>query len=114
MGSKNRPYSLLVCDKLTSVSPDESILEVPHYNTRCKSSHSSNALNLLGKRGPEYLPEDFSFRGIGHICACLGKTLCFSPTYDNAADKSQEQHPNPLASVVTLEERNGRKISYYK
>jgi len=114
VGSKNRPYSLLVCDKLTSVSPDESILEVPHYNTRCKSSHSSNALNLLGKRGPEYLPEDFSFRGIGHICACLGKTLCFSPTYDNAADKSQEQHPNPLASVVTLEERNGRKISYYK
>ena len=114
MGHKNHPYSLLVCDKLTSVSPDDSVLEVPHYNTCCKSSSSSNALNLLYKRGPEYLPEDFSFKGIGHICSCMGKTPCFAPTYDNAADKSQEQHPNPLASDVTLEERNGRKIRYYK
>jgi hypothetical protein len=100
--------------KLTSLSPDESILEVPHYNACCKSSRSSNALNLLGKRGPEYLPEDISFKGIGHICGCLGKIPSFAPTYDIAADKSQEQHPNPLASVVTLEERNGRKISSYK
>jgi len=50
--------------------------------------HALLMTNLLGKRGSEYLPGDFSFKGIGRICGCLGKTPCFAPTYDNAVDKS--------------------------